>query len=111
MLTLTEIFTISAVHLLTQNKQCLDDYAMCKYRGPNNTMCASGPFIKDEKAVICEGRVVRALDSCVFIDIFSNDEESLNLLMDLQCVHDDNDPEYWSEKLYNVAINHGIINS
>ena len=109
-MTLQEIFDKVAVHLLTQGcKSGQPNPAMgfqCLYRGPNGTQCAVGHLIKDEhyspemeEMCVAEEIVIQALiDSGVKCG-----PVTLNLLTDLQILHDGTPAEEWCEVLKVIA--------
>lgn len=99
-----EIFDKVVTHLFAQGVQSLNKYNECQYRGQNGTSCAVGCLIPDEEYdARLEYRGVRSLGIMAdsirsekydyktpFIDSLDEkqNEDALNLLLDLQFVHD-----------------------
>ena len=117
-LTLHQIFDKAAVHLLTQKVKSFDIRGLCAYRGDNKTMCAAGVFIDDEYYTkSMEGKTVsnplveKALKNSGYPDTNS----SLNLLLDLQNIHDDVYSCDWFDSLCFLAkenrLNTNALNS
>ena len=101
-----EVFDHVANHLLTQNKQCFakGSSKFCLYRGENNLKCAAGSLIADNEykkkmennswgGLIFQGRAPSAHSELIII---------------LQKVHDNHEPESWREKLGKVAKMYGL---
>lgn len=110
---LQDIFTQARDHLLKQNCKSQRKHPhsggtnlVCAYRGNNNTMCAVGCFIADEeyKPKMDTG-VNTSFDSLIATGIFPimNDKHCY-LLAKLQLIHDQYEPNQWSEKLLDLAI-------
>lgn len=106
-----EVFDHVSKHLLSQgcksvnyeeNEKCITMY--CLYRGPNGTKCAAGCLIDDTEykvemenstwSTLCQHRIVP----------FSHQE----LIVDLQKIHDDYNPDEWPEKLKQLANNYRL---
>lgn len=111
---LLPIFKTVTKHLLTQNKKSLADgtecsprKASCLYKGPNNLSCAVGCLIKDEfYNQDMEGECVTngEIQSALIKSGISITPEVNDLLVDLQCIHDDTAVEDWKLTLINVAV-------
>ena len=50
-----DLFDTSYNHIIKQGCPSVDDNGNCLYRGPDNTMCAAGPFITDYEVEEREG--------------------------------------------------------
>lgn len=119
-----EIFNRVATHLLTQNAKSneLENPTVCLYRGANGTSCAIGCLITDEaysvdleghgsasstirKALACSGIEMDAMS--YDIDVISYDTD-VELLRDLQYIHDAYEVIRWREKLVEIAEKHGL---
>ena len=88
-LTAQGIFDKVATHLFTQGKQALNASGKCMYRGMDNTTCAIGCLIPDEKyEANFENKGVNSSTLELAFPEFKPFDE---LLSDLQTVHDDGD--------------------
>lgn len=110
MLTNQEIYDKVKGHLLTQGvksklSHVLVGFGSCAYRGRDNAKCAVGCLIPDELYDYkIEGKAV--LGSPLLVSILTKlgiSDESYGLLVTLQGIHDNYDPEYWASKLHTVA--------
>lgn len=109
------IFTTVAEHLLTQNKKSLserDGDLQCAYRGDDGLKCAVGILITDEHYLpklegraACAAAVHRALELSLGISV---DKDTETLLVALQGIHDDKQPEDWNNHLFGVAERFGF---
>ena len=110
-MTLQEIFTKVARHLLTQKVKSFGSDAGCLYRGPNGTSCAVGCLIQEEHYdPELEGNVVNALsvqDSLNASGIQVT-PETIHLLEELQLLHDESQPETWPTDLAELAQELGL---
>ena len=94
-----EAFDIVAHHLLTQRERS-ENHGMCAYRGRNGLKCAIGALIPDsdyhpglEGRGACEVRwKLRVLQSV-----------NVDLLSDLQKLHDKKPPVEWTKGLRAIA--------
>lgn len=120
-MTIQEIFDKVATHLLTQMKISTgrishDLPVACKYRGDNGLMCAVGCLIPDE----LYDPVIEGLNSFALFGsvpklkhaILSDDAHSailqLNLIRDLQEIHDLREVPTWKDALVRLAKVHGL---
>lgn len=108
-----QVFDKVALHLLTQKKQSMNG-AECMYRGVDGTMCAVGCLIKDEHYTdYIENR--GAASDCV-VEVLAkslNTDKAevfnyVNMLVDLQSIHDNMEPYGWFNSLYHAAKRHGV---
>lgn len=113
-MTLQEIFTISATHLLKQRERSEHDTGMCAYRGQNGLMCAVGVLIPDscysphlEGLPATDPEVMGALVSAGVIDSTTPCAQ-LSLLSELQVIHDNFGPETWESHLQDLANAYGL---
>jgi hypothetical protein len=112
-----DVFDFVARHLLWQNKKSLRENALkgasgqplarCSYRGDDGLQCAVGCLIADsaytpalEGAAVTDAGVVEALKASNSLVV---DEKNLDLLGNLQDVHDDYEPYDWRIRLAWVA--------
>lgn len=121
---LQNTFNTVSAHLLAQNARSLADYNLtqgCAYRGENGLKCAIGALIKDEFYLPkLEGLMVAATQTTQAVlkslkleqqgtDLVAKDGETvdcllfLELLHDLQLIHDNVDPCLWQEYLIGTA--------
>lgn len=108
-MTTQEIFDKVARHLLTQNKQSVDQMGGCSYRGENNTKCAIGCLIDDEH--YCESLEGRSMseNNNVKLAVEKSIGEALEhracrLLGRLQKLHDALPPSSWKQTLEDIAM-------
>lgn len=95
-------------HLLKQGEKStilIDRIPTCAYRGPSGRMCAVGCLIPDsEYSPDLENEVAsdvrHRVPSLALLDV--------DLLCDLQFVHDHRLPGAWPEELRGVADKHGL---
>lgn len=113
-----EIFTKVKNHLLTQNERSMNESELnCAYRGVGDLKCAAGVLIPDNDydirmegcALITDGsrggRVPVATK--FFIDSgYTNSE--IDLIKELQYVHDAYSVSSWEPHLKRIAENHGL---
>jgi hypothetical protein len=94
-----EMFAKVKNHLLTQKKRS-EGTGFCLYRGPNGLKCAIGILIPDSKYhPSLEGRVCRTPEVMAAAEL---EKENLELARNLQHVHDNFEPEEWSDRLNEV---------
>lgn len=107
-----EVYDWVTKHLLAQGVRSVD-FDGCLYRGPNGTSCAVGCLILDEhyspewnNAAVDALPVMGALMASG-VDVEYR-WEMLDLLLDLQSVHDTADPNKWDVELRRLARRHGL---
>lgn len=117
MKTVQDAFDICVNHLLTQKVKSLswsdrDEAETCRYRGYNGLMCGIGPLIDDNHySFTLEGRavdnpqVITCLRDSGWGDIC---DANLNVLRDVQGVHDYSSTEKWEEALKQLAVSHNL---
>ena len=97
--TAQEVFNQSAKHILTQARRSVDKSGFCQYKDGQGLSCAAGCFIgKSEYRKKFEGDGWRNLASMGSVPV-----EHQELIVALQRVHDDCNPEWWVERLKWVA--------
>jgi hypothetical protein len=111
-LPLQEMFTKITEHLLKQGKRSMyskpsmyssDMVKSCAYRGENGRTCAVGCLIPDEDYTPeMEGVGVSRLQQH-WPDLFQFDGNQLDLLADLQNLHDCGDPKNLRDGLVSIA--------
>ncbi len=126
MLTNQEIFDKVAKHLLAQNKQSRRDTcyttmtSACLYRTPGGLKCAVGCLIDDEhydqncegvsvsKLVATGPKVITLRESLERSGVDIHNEDTQELLRQLQILHDQNEPQTWGNGLLAVAAKLGL---
>ena len=96
-------FDTVARHLLTQGRQARRDInsLSCMYRAPNGDRCAAGCLIPDaDYNPQFEGAVV---DKPEIAAILKREGHDVNLVYDLQTVHDKTSPILWPAMLRKLA--------
>ena len=102
-----EIFDFVVNHLRLQGKKPLNEHGTCAYRGENNRKCAAGCLIPDDSySPDMEGE---AWGSGVATRDLSLEIGFVNLVTDLQVVHDVSSVQHWEKMLESMAKNHGLI--
>jgi hypothetical protein len=108
-MTAQEIFDKVATHLLTQNKQAMnEDDQVCVYRTDGGLKCAVGVLIPDEDYLpLMEGQyLIGGEPHCPELHNFLEKaglSAHIKLLHDLQHLHDSNNPDEWLTRLYKLA--------
>lgn len=112
-----QIFDKVALHLLkqgcrsestTERSTTNPQASLCMYRGPNGTMCAVGCLIPDDRYspnLERETADQLIMYHSMLIQYLGRDTE---LLLDLQTLHDTQEPEEWRDQLANVGCAHGL---
>lgn len=107
MLTNQEVFDKVVKHLLTQKARAVvgdPDNQSCRYRTAEGLKCAVGCLIPDDMYSIgMENNSIGSL-----LSAFPRVDQLLegvdyNLLADLQCIHDGDEPEKWHRLLRGVG--------
>lgn len=110
-----QVFDIAARHLLTQKQRSATPRPgskdRCLYRAPDGCKCAVGALIPDdiyEPGMDDGDSGIALLHSRfpVIRELFAN--VSLNLLSDLQDIHDDTHPSQWAQSLRAHARLHNL---
>ena len=106
-----EVFDTVARHLLTQKRRSYvnnEGAELCCYRGPRGLKCAVGALIPDELySKDLEGLAVGSgpvAIVCKQLGIVRH----LNLLADLQDLHDDVPTDRWYDRLLGLATRHRL---
>lgn len=99
-----EIFDTVAIHLLNQKQKSANSDGDCFYRSPYGLRCAVGAILPDD----CynpkmEGRVASHLYQFSNVPQYIIDNSLL--LEHLQTIHDEYEPEFWLEALYEFVNN------
>lgn len=120
-MTKQEIFDKVAIHLLTQKKRSISESeGGCLYKGPNGLKCAVGCLFTGnfdtselEGEAVFSSEVRCALQSLGVIDSNESDqvEDQVDLLSELQEIHDEMPPEDWRMHLLRLATEHNINTS
>ena len=106
-------------HLLTQNAKALNDEGYCQFHTDSGRKCAVGCLIPDDRytpdienaCIIVHGEResanVVALHE-LLDELGLGESGTLQLLRDLQDVHDDEQVSQWKMELRHVAKNHNL---
>lgn len=102
-----EIFTKVVQHLRQQGKPAKRG-AQCAYRGDGGTMCAVGCLIPDEHYNSSfEGMSIKYKPIILLLqDLYPTIDTWL--LLDLQQLHDDLDPDRWESEFSKLADAYGL---
>lgn len=106
MMNIQQIFDKVYVHLLTQNARSADESG-CLYKNPAGLKCAVGCLIPDEfYDPDIEGASTRnkLLENILIKSLGELSSEKLNLLDQLQQLHDDTPVTSWEGLLKKLAI-------
>ena len=119
MLTPTEIYEKVTAHLLTQRAVSEDQNGSCRLRGAQGRKCAIGSLVSDEcyKPALeglgisyyrnaRNGDLLRALHASQ-VDAYRAD--IIDLLIELEEVHDDTPVEDWPRLLAELGRNHAFV--
>jgi hypothetical protein len=110
-----EIMERVSLHLITQGEPAKNYDGDCVYRDDHGRKCAVGCLIPDDRYDPEMDREGTALSTAIdsIKDMFPVFEElgfhdHIDLLEDLQRVHDVSDPDEWLEQLEAVATKYGL---
>lgn len=108
-----QAFDIMVQHLRQQGRPSRDDVAGCMYRGPDGTKCAVGALIPDELyRDNMEGRTIRPLliqDCNAYSELCRLlDSIDLQLLEEMQTIHDHHTPANWERSFKECAEEFGL---
>lgn len=116
-MTYQDLFDTVADHLLTQREACTEA-GDCVYRGPNGLKCAIGALIPDDKYdETLEGdpgsEALRRIGHplCDTAENPNRDTVFMNLVDELQRIHDEEDPAKWMDYLYSLGDTYNLDNS
>jgi hypothetical protein len=101
-MTAQEIFDTVVAHLRKQNEVSVDDVGVCKYRSDDGLKCAVGCLIDDDHyEPSMEGKTVEILIELGLLPEHLKPHK--NLLIELQTIHDHDDPGNWESEFERVA--------
>lgn len=119
MLNTKEIYERVSAHLLTQQAVSEDENGTCRLHGDNGRQCAIGSLIHDEvyrpeiEGVgisyyqnTCDGALLQALYAS---DVNVYDETIIELLTELEEVHDNAQVDEWPALLTMIGRRHALI--
>jgi hypothetical protein len=119
MLNTKEIYERVSAHLLTQQAVSEDENGTCRLHGNNKRRCAIGSLIRDDvyrpeiEGVgisyyqnTCDGALLQALYAS---DVNIYDETIIELLTELEEVHDNANVEEWPALLTMIGRRHALI--
>jgi hypothetical protein len=109
-MTAQEVFETVARHLLTQGRQSINAKGHCAYRGAEGRMCAVGCLITDDEyaPVMDEGNDGSVLGLQYKRLLPERLVGHVDLLTDLQRLHDAGASGTWRERLTKLAHAHGL---
>lgn len=110
-----EVYNIVAQHMLKQNAKSVTELPgigdSCAYRGIDGLKCAAGCLIPDE-VYNCSFENIKWVD---LVNDHGFPEDHLELISDLQVIHDDYQPDCWCEYLIDLAwgysLNTDVLNN
>ena len=109
-----EIFDTVVTHLRKQGKKAVvmgSEGPSCMYRSPDGLKCAAGCLIPDRDYLPeFEGVTINDGDHYPVVKYFSSkfDEDGMELISELQTVHDFMEPQDWELRWESIAIDHGL---
>ena len=119
MLTIKNIYESVTAHLLSQGAVSEDENGSCRLRSPNGRKCAIGSLLRDEcyqpdfegigisyYRGTTDGALLRALYASQ-IDVYR--PEVMDLLIELEEVHDDAPVEDWADLLAAIGRRHAFV--
>jgi len=119
MLSPKEIYERVSEHLLTQRAVSEDDNGSCRLRSPEGRKCAIGSLVRDElyepelEGVgisyyrhARDGRLLRALYAS---NVNAYDPNIIDLLIELEEVHDYADIDEWPELIAALGNRHAFV--
>lgn len=108
-----EVFDKAVKHLLTQKKKSTKgpDSSICRYRGHNGLKCAVGGLIPD--ALYQKNMESLSVQGLFFGNDYPEIQSlfegvNMNLLKQLQRIHDLNPVRKWKERLVNAAKKYNL---
>jgi hypothetical protein len=111
-MTLQEVFDTAAMHMLQQGEAAKNTSGNCFYRSPNGCRCPVGWLIPDNLyRPDLEGNIVRSLSiesvltsaGVLPIRMQGDYERYMDLLVELQQIHDNREPRQWKSYLISLA--------
>lgn len=106
-MTLQEMFTTVATHLIRQNKQAKSELGRCEYKSYTGLRCAAGCLLdKYDLQRVGYGSVTHPDNVNIFTRIVG--EDNLQPLRKLQAIHDAHPPDDWKFELTQFAIEHRL---
>jgi hypothetical protein len=119
MLTLQQIYQRVCAHLLAQRAVSEDENGSCRLRGPLGRRCAIGSLVADDHYDAAlegigiayyrggtDGSLPRALRAS---GIDSRQLDVLDLLVELEDIHDNGDPGNWQDRLAELGERRGFV--
>ena len=98
-----QVFDQVAKHLLEQGRKSSKliggEDEICLYRGPEGTMCAAGCLIADDE-------YKDDMERMSWISLVGHNRvprTHMNLISDLQVIHDEREPSTWREELLEIS--------
>jgi len=97
--TAQEVFNQVTTHLLQQNSRSVGEKGTCMYRGSKNKVCAAGCLIaEDEYVEAFEYQRWQELHDAGWVP-----EDHMELINELQIIHDSLPTEIWEKTLQQLA--------
>lgn len=117
-MTKQETFDTVVAHLRKQGARAEtlmdygDDEPVCVYRAPNGMKCAAGCLIPDDKyKSTFEKTRVGVYAGTEVTRVIRELGHAVDLVSELQGVHDAHSPEFWEARFKEVARAHGLVYS
>ena|ERR1700679_229238 len=106
-----EVFNEIVTHLRKQECKAQDTSSLCMYRTQSGLKCAAGCLIRDEEYAPWMER--RLFDTILMNErtpksLVDRLEDNGNVIMRMQRVHDDYQPDQWEEQFQKVAEDFGL---
>jgi hypothetical protein len=119
MLSPQDIFQHVSAHLLAQGAVSEDDNGSCRLRSPHGRKCAIGSLIRDDLYDVAlegvgisyyrhaqDGELLRALYAS---NVNAYDTGVIDLLIELEQIHDDSSVEEWPHLLAALGRRHAFV--
>ncbi|MDR5830034.1 hypothetical protein P9250_19350 [Caballeronia sp. LP006] len=119
MLSPKDIYQRVSRHLLDQGAVSEDDNGSCRLRSANGRKCAIGSLVRDEHYDPAlegvgisyyrhahDGKLLRALYAS---NVNAYDPNVIDLLMELEQIHDDSSVEEWPHRLAVLGKRHAFV--
>jgi hypothetical protein len=112
-MTKQETFNIVVEHLRKQNAKALNSIGKCVYLAPDGKMCAAGVLIPKEDykpEFDSDGSTFYNAHGLTTLGEILECQEGhdLDLVTDLQMIHDSSNVENWEDGFYQVAQYHNL---
>lgn len=106
--TLQEVFDYGVTCLMRQGAKSYDNFDGCMYRGPQGRKCAVGFFISDEEYRADMEKKGVSLVLPTFPRAEKLPKTYVNLLSDMQAIHDNVEVHNWRDAFDDLANKRGL---